>query len=232
MPRPDVSGERRAQILDAASRVFARLGVYQARMDDIVRESGLSKGALYWYFKSKDEIVTAILSGLFDREFDSMRTALERDGSASDRLIVLVRHQVAELRRIPLFMPLAHEFYARSFRSKAVQAVLRGYLRRFFDIVVPLIQQGIDGGEFRAVDPEEAAIAIGSLLEGTLLLWVYDPGTVDFGRHMETGMRLLLQGLQAPDPAARRRTEGHTGGLSPTHSEGMSEHPPEQPRLR
>lgn len=68
MPRPDVSEERRSQILDAAVAVFARLGFHQARMDDIVQEAGLSKGALYWYFKSKDEIVMAILSSLFERE--------------------------------------------------------------------------------------------------------------------------------------------------------------------
>lgn len=66
--RSDVSEERRSQILDAAVAVFARLGFHQARMDDIVQEAGLSKGALYWYFKSKDEIVMAILSSLFERE--------------------------------------------------------------------------------------------------------------------------------------------------------------------
>jgi len=54
-PRPDVSEERKNQILDAAGKVFARLGFQKTRMDDIVEESGLSKGTLYWYFKSKDE---------------------------------------------------------------------------------------------------------------------------------------------------------------------------------
>ncbi len=48
---------RREQILEAATSVFARFGVYKARMDDIVEEAGLSKGAVYWYFKSKDEIL-------------------------------------------------------------------------------------------------------------------------------------------------------------------------------
>ncbi|HET7081061.1 MAG TPA: helix-turn-helix domain-containing protein, partial [Chloroflexia bacterium] len=55
-PRPDVSEERKNQILDAAAAVFSRLGFHEARMDDIVRESGLSKGTLYWYFTSKDAI--------------------------------------------------------------------------------------------------------------------------------------------------------------------------------
>ena len=64
-PRPDVSEERKDQILDAASEVFAEKGLHESRMDDIVAKSGLSKGALYWYFKSKDDILISI----FDRMF-------------------------------------------------------------------------------------------------------------------------------------------------------------------
>ena len=52
-PRPDIQGERKKQILDAAMTVFAQKGFHQARMDDIVEQSGLSKGTIYWYFKSK-----------------------------------------------------------------------------------------------------------------------------------------------------------------------------------
>ncbi len=43
-PRPDVSDERRKQILDAAARVFAQKGFHEARMDDIASEVGLSRG--------------------------------------------------------------------------------------------------------------------------------------------------------------------------------------------
>ena len=52
-PRPDVSAERTAQIVEAAIAVFSRLGFHKARMDDIAREAGVSKGTLYWYFESR-----------------------------------------------------------------------------------------------------------------------------------------------------------------------------------
>ena len=60
-PRPDVSKERKQQILDAAEDVFTRKGLDNARMDDIAKRTGLSKGSLYWYFKSKDDLIIAIL---------------------------------------------------------------------------------------------------------------------------------------------------------------------------
>ena len=59
-PRPNVSEERRAQIIESAIKVFARQGFASTRMDDVAIESDMSKGLLYWYFKSKDEIIIAI----------------------------------------------------------------------------------------------------------------------------------------------------------------------------
>jgi AcrR family transcriptional regulator len=61
---PKVSEEhleqRRRQILDAARRCFGRKGFHQTSMQDVFKESGLSAGAVYRYFKSKEEIVHAI----------------------------------------------------------------------------------------------------------------------------------------------------------------------------
>jgi AcrR family transcriptional regulator len=64
-PRPDVSEERRNQIIESAIKVFAREGFANTRMEDVATESGLSKGLLYWYFKSKEEIIIAIADLLF-----------------------------------------------------------------------------------------------------------------------------------------------------------------------
>jgi len=84
-PRPDVSEERRAQIIEAAMAVFAREGFPRSRMDDIAKEAGLSKGALYWYFKSKDAIIIALLEHLLSGYAEKLRTLREAGGSATER---------------------------------------------------------------------------------------------------------------------------------------------------
>ena len=48
--------QRKEQILDAALHVIVQNGYHQSRMDDIVSTSGLSKGAIYWYYKSKKDV--------------------------------------------------------------------------------------------------------------------------------------------------------------------------------
>lgn len=65
MPKVDAEHvqARRRQILDAARRCFARKGFAGTSMGDIVRESGLSTGAIYSYFKGKDELIAAVAGG-------------------------------------------------------------------------------------------------------------------------------------------------------------------------
>ena len=98
--RPDTSEIRRNQILDAATTVFVRQGFQHARMDDIVEESGLSKGTLYWYFKSKEDIINAILHRLFTGELANLENLLEVKGTASERLIQLTNDRVIGLKRM------------------------------------------------------------------------------------------------------------------------------------
>jgi AcrR family transcriptional regulator len=80
---PKVSEEyleqRRRQILQAAQRCFARKGFYETSLQDIFRESGLSAGAVYRYFKSKDELIQAIASGLFERLIAVLEEPLAED---------------------------------------------------------------------------------------------------------------------------------------------------------
>ena len=78
---PKVSEEyakgRRRQILDAAAASFARKGLHAATMDDVCKEAGLSKGALYGYFGSKDDIVAALKVESVQRDGAALKTAMQ-----------------------------------------------------------------------------------------------------------------------------------------------------------
>ena len=182
--------------MDAASEVFAEKGVHETRMDDIVKESGLSKGTLYWYFKSKDEIILSIFERMFSREFQEIENLVDADGSATERMLYFAERASEDVRRMLRLMPLAYEFMAWAFRRKFVQDAFKLYVNKFMDILVPLLQQGIDSGEFRNIDPRSAAITVGAIIEGTILIWVYDQSLVDPEKHIREGIILLLEGLK------------------------------------
>ena len=73
------SAARRQQIIDAAYRCFARKGFHQATMRDIYAESGLSVGAVYHYFSSKDAIIQASFEFDYERSLALLTAAMEND---------------------------------------------------------------------------------------------------------------------------------------------------------
>jgi AcrR family transcriptional regulator len=196
-PRPNVSDERKTQIINAAEGVFTEKGFDQARMDDIAEETGLSKGTLYLYFKSKDELIIAILDRMFQREFKQLENLDPAAQSATDAIWNMTDLLTKEILSLIRLIPIVYQFLALAFRNKYVQKALKKYINRYLDILIPIIQRGIDSGEFRKVDAREVAVAMGAMIEGTLLLWVYDKSIVDPEYHIHSGMKLLLEGLQA-----------------------------------
>ena len=196
-PRPDVSNERKTQIISAAEGVFTKKGFGQARMDDIAEETGLSKGTLYLYFKSKDDLIIAILDRIFQREFRVFDEMDFSDKSATETISHFVDTVATDIKLMLRLMPIAYEFLALAFRNKTVQKALKVYVNRYMKILVPIIENGIASGEFKEVDPKEVAIAMGAILEGTILIWVYDKSLVDPEVNIRSGIKLLLEGVQA-----------------------------------
>jgi AcrR family transcriptional regulator len=194
-PRPDVSEERKAQILEAATIVFTKHGFADARMDDIVAQSGLSKGAIYWYFDSKDAIIVSILDQIFDYETGYIRELLEREDSAKMKLEVFVETTIKELEKMKPLMPIFFDFWSLSVRKKTINQAIKRYYQSFLDLVEPVLEQGIEQGEFRPVVVSETAIAIGAMLEGTILFYVYFSDIIDLERQFRTNLDLILEGI-------------------------------------
>ena len=194
-PRPDVSEERKGQILEAAISVFSRLGFHRARMEDVARESGLAKGTLYLYYRSKDELIGALLERVFRWGRRDLEAALNSKGPASERLIDLSRRMSKEVERLAMLLPVWFEFYAVAARNKAVKRFVRRYFEEYRMALESVVREGIERGEFRDVDAAEVAVTIVSLFEGVTLLWAFDPEAVPAAEQMEASTRLLIEGL-------------------------------------
>lgn len=194
-PRPDVSEERKTQILTAATKVFTKQGFADARMDDIVAESGLSKGALYWYFDSKDAIIISILDQLFDWETSHIRDLLEREDTAQGKLKLFVETSIEDLERMKPLMPIFFDFWSLSVRRRNINQAIKRYYQQFLDLIEPIIQEGIDAGEFRPVDANKVAVSLGAMFEGTILFLIYFPETTDIKKQFRFNIEFALGSL-------------------------------------
>ena len=188
---------RRQKILVAATAVFAQKGFDGASMDDIVQASGLSKGGLYWHFKSKDDMIAAILSQFFSQEMALLTDLVTAVGPASEKLSQLGQQVMTDVSQMADLLAISLEFYALAARREAVRQELNGYFQQYRDSLASLIQAGIDAEEFStAVSAPEAALNLLAQFEGLVLLWAIQGGSFDLERQVATAIALFNQGLQ------------------------------------
>jgi AcrR family transcriptional regulator len=193
----ELSEDRKNEILDAALEVFSEMGLQEASVDDVVERSGLSKGTLYWYFKSKDRLIGALMKRFFAQELGKVRKLQQGPGSVRDRLLRYSREVEAVVKRMPRALTL--EFYAVAVRQKSVRKFLGELYVRYCGELAQLIREGIERGEFRKADADQLAAAVTGLCEGLILLWALEPNAFPFEKFFEASLRTLLDGI-APRP--------------------------------
>lgn len=115
--RSEARGTARAELLDAAERVLAERGYRGASVDLVVAEAGLTKGAFYWNFQSKQELFLGLLEDRFDRRARGLMALTEAATAAettSDQVSRGFAQMVDEHRRLVLLM---NEFWALAVRD-------------------------------------------------------------------------------------------------------------------
>src|SRR5262249_5849278 len=116
---------------------------------------------------------------------------------ATDRLLNITSMFADELDRMAAAMPILLEFYAVAFRQASVREHIGQMYDEFRVPLARLIQQGIERGEFRAVEPDDVALTWIALFEGLTLLWAMMPHSISWRERADAASRLLLGGLRA-----------------------------------
>jgi AcrR family transcriptional regulator len=197
-PRPDVSAERRAQIIEAALACFVSKGYNNTTMDDIVSESGLSKGSLYWYFKSKDELFEAAMTSVFMNVGEQAFTALEGRTTTADQLRALARVTAGVGKMLVGYFSLFLEFWASSQRREESAQFWVDMLVQYKDLLVQVIEEGIEKGEMKPVDAEPLVWAMLAAYDGLAAYLAIMPD-LDLERASEVFAETLLNGLLADE---------------------------------
>ena len=184
--------------MDAALTVFSHLGFERASMDDIAKEAGVSKGALYLYYKSKNAIIAKLLQLFFDQALKQVKLLAAGEGSVTEQLLAFTRVLTREMDRMAAMQPISLQFYAIAARHATIRQHLRAYFADYRALMEEVIQRGIAQGELRAdISPAETAVTLTALLEGLALLWLIDPQATDWHVQVESSTKLLIQGLSA-----------------------------------
>jgi AcrR family transcriptional regulator len=114
--------EARDELLTAALRVFARRGYRQAGVDEIAAEAGYSKGALYWHFSGKAELLLALLEERIDARMREMVALLESAPPERDMSVEASREFARRLNRERDAMLLEREYWSLAIRDPELRA--------------------------------------------------------------------------------------------------------------
>lgn len=189
------SEETCTRILDAAAASFSRNGYDATGVAEICSVAGISKGAFYYHFPSKQALFIALLQRWLD-ELDSSIATLQAEASTvPEALTRMVEAFQAVLHTADGNLPMFMEFMSAAQRDPLVwEATVQPY-RRYQLWFAMLIEKGVAEGSLRQMDPQIASQmlvswAVGMLLQGTL-----DPQVTDWPTVMRESLRLMLTGL-------------------------------------
>lgn len=211
---PKISDSRRAAVrsrtLDAAQHLIARHGVQGTSMNQIVRASGLSKGAIYGHFASKADLVIALQSRILEGRLSETALHFQSGTSARERILRLLRTLLegggsSDRERARLSL----QFTSAALQSPSLRAQVDARYDRMHRLFRDLLAEGTRSGEFRTdFDADATATAILALIDGLRVDWAFtSQDRFDPPQLLPTLERLLFCTIAV-----------HTGGSSPARN--------------
>lgn len=173
--------ENKRSILQAAEKVFVQKGYSLSTVDDIAGEAQFSKATLYRYFKSKSDILLEIIYSSIETSYQGIKKIQEKSGSTEEKLKELIGyifsyyHEKKNLARIIFMEKAAMEKIAKAkldFHAAHgpihpdIPSRFLNKMRQISDLITEIIKEGVESGEFKDVDIQDASTVLGSLIRG------------------------------------------------------------------
>jgi TetR/AcrR family fatty acid metabolism transcriptional regulator len=216
---------RRAQILDAATRVFAAKGFARATIKDIAGAAGLAEGTIYIYFTTKNDLLLGILDRLNESEQREEHLAQVRDADLETFFAAYLRHRLAVLRP-------QTEMLRAVLPELLVNAELRErYFRQLIGPTLVLGEHALQGavaqGRVRPVEAPLAARAIAGMVLGLLLLELLgDQEMAALWHDAPTALAALLSDGLRPDREETTEDAAGTGGYRTAETRAQAREAP------
>ena len=190
---------RREEILRVAARVFRTKGYRTATLNDIADEFGFTRAALYYWFKSKEDILVAVIENAGAELLGKMEEAMRLPEPPAEKVArILDSHARLVLTNVNIFAVYLAE-------TKALPARVRDRFeageRQFVDQLASIIQDGIDQGDFDDVPPKITALSLVGMTNSSVRWYRRGRGLSpeEFGRLVS---RLGVNALRPPPKAA------------------------------
>jgi AcrR family transcriptional regulator len=187
-------------ILDAAERLFLRVGYHDAKMADVAAEAGVAVGTLYKYFDSKEEVFASLSARVRNDLMGLLEGAVSSDDPL-ERLRDLVRRSFVyaedhgAMLAIYTQLGVVSELQIRSAGGEAAEQIFDKFLERIEAILVDGVSRGLIRDDLPAA---VLATVFAGVMNATLYHWVRSERKASLADRAEAMLNLFLEGARAP----------------------------------
>ena len=168
--------DTKRKIFEAALNLFTEKGYERTTMDDIIAAAQVSKGSIYWHFKSKMELFSELFEFWFESVLTEMNATMRSDKPPVERFRLLIEMTLVQWIEGQLDQVLAFmEFVNMALKDEGFKQRMVRLYNTSSEGLAEVIQAGIDSGEFGVRDARKCADSIISYLDGMMLRSLVDP---------------------------------------------------------
>ena len=187
----------RDMLVDVARQLFARDGVDNTTMNDIALASKKGRRTLYTYFKSKEEIYTAVVTSELNRLYKMLSEVASKDLPADEKLITFIYTSLDAIKMIVFRNgTLRANFFRDIWR---VEAVRKSFDLREIELLKKILSSGIEEGIFQMPDVDITALVLHHALKGLEVPYirgVMGDNISDRIRRRDNVMNLIFNGIR------------------------------------
>ena len=179
--------------MESAIRLFSTRGFHKASMDNICEEAGISKGAFYHHFESKQALFLALLDGWLQAIDNTIEAS--KDKTAPETFLQMTEALPYLFETAGEGLPMFLEFWLQASRDKKIWEASIAPYRRYHKYFTSLIKKGVEEGSFVEVNLELASRMIVSTAMGLFLQSLLDPKGAKWEKVARHSTNLLVNSL-------------------------------------
>ena len=176
-------------------KVFTKKGVASSRMDDIVRESGLSKGAIYHHYNGKKDIFLALIAHWETQTFPNFYSRNGKERSAADTLRDFANEILKVYKNRSYVFHAEVEFWSLSNQDDEVRKRSQELYEKIINLFELVIKKGIREKEFIQVDSRMTAIYILSVFQGINWFCIFNDNKLKAENYICDSIEMIISGL-------------------------------------
>lgn len=163
---PAFAPEMRAKLAKSAFELFAQQGIGNVNLDQVAAHAGVTKGSLYWHYKSKKEVILAACTYYYQRWHRLAHAEIAKDNDPLAQLQRVIRLGVKSCLFDRKNRVFTTEIFALSLQDAEIRASWAQFYNSIRELQVGLVQAAVTNGQLDVADPHEAVTFMMDATEG------------------------------------------------------------------